>query len=482
MRPSYLVTLIIILLPILIFFHTHGVITHDEGYILHNAQMTLEGQIPFRDFRFVYTPGSLLLTALSFKLFGVSVLSSRILMLTLSIISTILIYKCVQMPTRNKLYSTIAVLIYVAWGPTHINFSWPVMFVMPFALLACYLALKFLETRNSKYLFFAGFVAFSVFVFKQNFGLAIMLPFIAFFLVKSSREFKYISSFIYGVLWGGIGYIIYLLVTNSFAGFIDDLNFYTIKWILVNKSLNTPFIFNDSLLPMIGRTSLYLTPIIVSIFSVIILLVRRRFHLVFLSLFTASFYIFGIRPTTDYVHLAPIMALIGIPIGLILRYNISTNIRYLIFLISIFFIFLGFQTALFKGYYRWDEPLIRHNNFYGSTANIFINEKSKDVFQNVENLINENTSPFDYIYVDSFNQMLYFISQRKDPMNESFLSLWNGPSTYYERVLGNLVAKEVKILFLRHKSLDTLPIQKYIKANYEFVETIYDYDAYKRLP
>ena len=108
MRPSYLVLLIIFLLPILFFFHTRGVITHDEGYILHSAEKVAAGLNPYGDFRFVYTPGSILLTALSFKVLGVSILSSRILMLLFSVASCFLIYKCLHLSTRSKVYATIA--------------------------------------------------------------------------------------------------------------------------------------------------------------------------------------------------------------------------------------------------------------------------------------------------------------------------------------------------------------------------------------
>ncbi len=147
MKVSYVFVLHIILLPILIFFHTRGIVTHDEGYIIYSAEKVLNGLVVYRDFDFVYTPFSIFLTSLSFKLLGTTVLSSRILMIILSIASSFLIYKTVILATRNKFYATLAVSIFIAWGPNHLNFAWPVMFSIPASLVVCYLLLKFLETR-----------------------------------------------------------------------------------------------------------------------------------------------------------------------------------------------------------------------------------------------------------------------------------------------------------------------------------------------
>lgn len=478
MKLPYLTKLLIVLLPILIFFHTRGVVIHDEGYIIFSAEKILQGLFPYRDFDFVYTPGSILLTALSFIIFQPSVLASRILMILLSLLSSLLIFKIIILPTKNKIYATLATLLFIAWGPSHLNFAWPVMFSLPMGLLACYLLLKFLETRKNHYLFFAGLGAFGVFVTKQNFGVAILLPVIIFFLTKSSRKILYIYNFILGYAWGIILFASYLLVTESFSQFIHNFYFYTFRWILEYQSLTTPFLYPDTPAKMVARTGVYLFIPGISIISFVVLYIRRRFHLLLLPIFVISYYLFGIRPTTDYVHIVPLLALAGIPLSLFLRYNISTNVRVFLFLTMSFLIFSGFYTALYKGYYRWDAPLSTHTHYSSEKIKIFLNEKFKNEFIQLSDIAKAYVSTGDYIYVDSFNPMLYFITNTKEPMKRGYLGSGIDNKEYYKEVIGNLVGKNIRIIILAHRGLKNHPIESFIVDNYTYLKTVQDFDVY----
>ena len=86
----------LIYISILVFFHTKGAIYYDEGYILNSALRITNGQIPYKDFDMAYTPLSFLTTALFFKIFGISVLSGRLVALIISILSTFVLYKILR--------------------------------------------------------------------------------------------------------------------------------------------------------------------------------------------------------------------------------------------------------------------------------------------------------------------------------------------------------------------------------------------------
>lgn len=482
MKLSYLSVLLIFLFPVLLFFLTRGVVIHDEGYILHSSERLLNGLIPYRDFNFVYTPGSLFLTSASFAIFGPSILTSRILMVCIASLSSFLIFKIILISTKNRFYATLGVFLFVSWGPTHINFSWPVMYVFLVTFIFCYLLLKFLESKNNLFLFAAGFTAFTIFVFKQNFGVAIILPIIIFFLTKNFRKMQHLLTFVCGYLWGVIGFVIYLLSTTSFPSFLNDFYFFTIHRIIIVPHLTTPFIYFDaSLIKTVFRTTFYLIPLIISVASLFILFIRKRYHLFFLSAFVISFYFVGIRPTTDYVHLSPILSLTGIPLTLILRFNTNSILRFITILSSVILITLGFHTALHKGYYRWDDPLVLHNNFFMSPkVNIFLNDKFYNEFSEIIETINKDTAKGDYIFVNSYNPMIYFISDRNDPMRNDFLKTQVDEKEYYEEVLGNLVAKKVRILILDYNNLPQLPIKDYVLENYILTKTIGSFEIYLR--
>src|SRR5450756_455519 len=57
---------------------TRALNIYDEGLILYGAQRVLWGQVPYRDFWSVYSPGQFYALAALFRVFGSSVLVERI--------------------------------------------------------------------------------------------------------------------------------------------------------------------------------------------------------------------------------------------------------------------------------------------------------------------------------------------------------------------------------------------------------------------
>ncbi len=86
-----------------------------------------------------------------------------------------------------------------------------------------------------------------------------------------------------------------------------------------------------------------------------------------MSSFVLLFYVSGVRPTTDYIHLVPLLSLIGIPLVLLMNKKNQTSVLF----VSIVFIVVGFYSALFKGYYKWEAPVIE-DVYFISQKNIKI--------------------------------------------------------------------------------------------------------------
>ena len=59
-----------------LFFPRFGVVP-DEGNILQGAQRVLDGQVPYRDFFSLFTPGSFYFHVLLFRIFGDSIVVAR---------------------------------------------------------------------------------------------------------------------------------------------------------------------------------------------------------------------------------------------------------------------------------------------------------------------------------------------------------------------------------------------------------------------
>lgn len=466
MRFSHLSFLLLLILPILLYFVTHGAVMSDEGNILHSAEKILNGKLPYRDFHFQTTPASLFLTVIPFSLLKSSILSSRLLVLAVYLISSILIFKTVFIATKNNLYATISILIFISWAPSHVNFSYPTVYAIAFTILCCYLLMKFMQTRRKRYLFFAGISSFLVLLSEHHIGIALILPVVIFFSVKHARSFSIVSIFLYAYLWSFILFCIYLLSNQSFPQFVSDF-------------FRSPIQFNNSLFAgSVFQNFLNFMPLIISVASFVLLYIRRRFHLLFLPSILVFFFT-AIVFSQDYVQSMLFMSLLGIPVALYLRYNVSTNVRLLLLLFSCILIFSGFYTGLFKGYYNTSTSLVENSNFFPHPkVNIFIEKKTEHELSELIDVADKYTGPKDYVFINSYDPMLYFILNRKDPINETYILAEQSPKKYYAQVVGNLVAKRVRILLLKNGEIDSLPIKNFIRNNYSFTKTVGHFDIY----
>lgn len=477
MKLSVPLYFFLFVLLLLIFFHTRGVIVHDEGYVLNSAQKILSGETIYKDFHFSYTPGSVFLVSLFFSIFGHSVLASRLLMILVSLISAILIFLIAKQITKRDVYGYVCVSMYLAWGPTHINFAWPVMFVIPVSMLTIYILSKNATKTISWVPFAAGFLSFLVFLFKQNFGIIFIA---VLFALITSKGFKknHILYAIYGLLWGVILFGIYLLLTNSVGAFISDFYEFTIRKVLLNNDITTPLFYNDTPIKVASRSLLYFSPLYLSAIATLLLLYRKRYYLLFIPLTVALFLFVGIRPTTDYVHVIPILSLCGIPLIIIANQFPTTLNKLTIYSLFILLIVVGFHSALFRGYYRWDRILAENNQYIGGRLKVFTNPQFSSAQYALQDLIDKHTKKDDYIFINSYSPLLYFTLQRKNPTAYDFPGFI--PSKMYEEtVIYNLIAKDVKVVLLTSPK-DTSPIGTYVRTHYLLHSQIGDFFVYTK--
>lgn len=436
--------LLFIILPILVLTSFAGIKPAEEGYIVNASDLFLKGLIPYRDFDFAYTPLSIFITSLTFQIFDVSLISSRILVLTILLTSSILIFKIIVLATRNKIYALFTSLIFTIFTSLFINYPSPILFGYFTGFSAMYLLMKFLETRQKTFLFPAGFLSFVAFLAHQGFGLAIFVSITIFFFVKNSRHFSYISNFVYGYLWGLILFVIYLLATNSFAGFVKHL-----------FSLEYSFQYIASDAGALSNPSIPLLIIVLHIFTFIIILSRRRFHLIFLQVFATTILILNFT-SPNYMIL---ISLIGISLSLSIRYSISTNARTLFY--------LSFITIISWGLVAF---YIRFNNLENFT---FVNNPKVLIFADKEwvektNLITKAKAKFgidnDEIFIASDNTLLYFWLDITTPTFLVGNSIEN--SEVENEIIGYLVAKDIEMLIVDHKTTLSSKLKNHITKYY----------------
>lgn len=466
----------------LVLYGIRGVVYSDEGYVLQGASRILSGEIPYKDFHFAYTPLVLYATSLSFFVFGKSVLAGRILMILMGLISLYLMLFITKKLTDRNWLQYLAGFTYIGWGPLHTHFPWPVMLAITSGLAVSFFLLQALDAKTKKktnwYIIFAGVMVFITGMAKQNFGV-FMLPvmLIAFFTHKKLCNKPAMIYGFLGIVIPALLYFSYLFLTGSLYPFWHDFYTYTLRRIVLEQTLTTPFFFGDTLWEKIGKFLFYASPFFLSISAVILDWKKKRY--IFLSSFVLFFYLSGIRPTTDYIHLAPLLSLIGIP--LIISYSAlpKSIVQKGIGIVLIGFCFLGFYTALYKGYYRWQSPLFVQTDWvFLPKTYIFLDSYQKDELTRIVSSIQNHTKENEPIFVNGYAPMWYFLSDRKNPTDFDLLEPTDFYKPYEKELQDTLEKKRVPIILTR--TMDTPVLGSYMKKEYNTITVINGWHILKR--
>ena len=140
------------------------------GANLVPAERVLKGEVPYRDFYKIQTPGILLLNAGLFKFLGTSLITSLKGVLVFKVLAVCMVFIVARLvaPSMAALVSTLLTLV---WLPPGGPFRpAPIQYEMPFVLAATYFTLRWLDSRKAVSIFAAGIAVGFVAVFKQNVG------------------------------------------------------------------------------------------------------------------------------------------------------------------------------------------------------------------------------------------------------------------------------------------------------------------------
>ena len=249
--------LIALFLAILFFFHLKGIIYYDEGYILNSALRITQGQVPYRDFDVVYTPLSFVITSGFLSIFGESIFAGRIAAFTISVLSLFALFKILGLLTKDKVLIVLAMLFFISWGPTHMNFPWPTMFAICFFFYALWFFLLGINQKKRVYFYLAGIMTVLVFLSKQNFGTGVLVTLSLSLLFLSIDKKKMLLSYFFGLISASSIFLFILFITSSLIPFLDNVYLYTLKRIMLEKTLDTPFLYEGSLLSKIAKLFFY---------------------------------------------------------------------------------------------------------------------------------------------------------------------------------------------------------------------------------
>ncbi len=132
-----------------------GWVAHDDGMLAQTGERVLSGQLPHRDFDDVYTGGLSYLNAAALRLFGMNLMSLRIMLLIFFAMWVPAVYFCAA-KFASPLAAGLVTLLSVAASVPNYPAGMPSWYNLFFATFGIAALLEYLDTRAARWLFAAG--------------------------------------------------------------------------------------------------------------------------------------------------------------------------------------------------------------------------------------------------------------------------------------------------------------------------------------
>ncbi len=487
-------------------YTSYGFSDGDWGLIVAAAEESLQGNVFYRDFSIIYTPGIYLYTALSFKLFGVSLLSAKIAWSILRAFNCLLIY---LVGVRILSYRVALLLPFILWltpGPLHKSF-----FVF-FELLNFLILIRLMSTDSRPFYFLSGIVAGITLIFRIDlFGFFVMLllliEFLKFIDLSSemnwvsqvTRSFKNLSFFSGGTILAVLPLALFLFSKSA----MDDAINQTIGFISFSKGgwSNMPSITQISTWTVwnfISYVTLFVPLVIYSLLLVVVVsdiiakgTKNKKFPILLLSygcllLTQLLTTISGIPRFTQIISVILIADMY-----LVSRYYIDYEIWYrkklrLIYPVSLITVNFALLSLIIISCYSSDiyingSSFIRFRNTAFLSApriNVYTTYKSVEEFNRTRNIIETTTEKDGYIFALPHAPLMYtFVTGRKNATKYDSTFRYTLSDERRSEVIKNLVDKKVKLIIIDNAKYKFFPahlVFRYINEHYRFKERVGD--------
>lgn len=475
-----------IIFSFLFFVHTHGFPTQDEGWFLQAGARVARGEFVYKDYQFLYHPGFVYLNAIAFRLFGFTVLSSRMFAFFNSVIAVMAIWYLAKRWSWSKILTSSVLLFWLAWGPLHLNFVWPVMLCLTVGLLMA-VCFELLTSRKEKSLlwFLNGVLTGWMILLKQNFGIAIVGS--TFIWLIFSGEWKlWRRVVVYGI---GIASVLFLQLwywvhTGTLLHYISDMKYLLWERIIQQGVLNSeyPWQYPGPLHYQIAKFFFYLLPFIINTSAFFLVWKRKEKKQYFLPIFANLFYLLSIRPTTDVVHLVPLLAISGLNVGVIHQQIKAEFLKKIIVACLAVGGCFGMYHGFMKNYYRWDMPLIEQTYFESTLSmKIWTNPGVAQTVRQLQLYVEKEAPHQSELFVYNYAPYLYLALDKRNPTRYDYLHTGVMNEEIEREIMAILDSKKLALVIANFPlKNDPSTLSQYIQAHYEQKETFGDFTVWKR--
>ncbi len=492
-------------------YTSYGYSESDWGGIVVAAERFLNGDVFYKDFSIVYTPGIYLYTALAFKIFGVELQSALVAWSFIRAVNCFLFYLLGRKFFQHKIAMVLPFILWIIPGPIHKSF------LVFFYLLHLIIFLKLLASNNKALYLSSGLVAGISFIFRLD-----LLPLfgITLFVVESLKLIKPIKS----ESWKA------LIITS-----IKNLSIFCVGTILSILPLVLYLTYNSVLTEAVNQTLSFLgrersgmfsLPPISKIFSwnmwdfskyavvfvpfgiSILLLVEiiediriKRFgHIDKLFLVLFVYGLLSLHQVLRWPWAGRLFQILPpfiiADIYIIVRHYINRDsesikkppVIYSIFMLTtnlvLFSLIIGSLTM--SDMYTNNSILLRlTNRTLLSTPKVTVHttEKEAEEIYKLLDIIKTETVNDEYIYIVQYYPMYYFMTDRRNATRYYFLEAYVYSEEKQLKVIKDLEDKNVRFIISGPNHPETPEatiLNEYLNEHFKIIEKIGKKVIYKR--
>lgn len=478
-------------------FYDRGLNLLDEGFILQHSKRIFDGQIPYKDFFTLTSPGAFYTQALLMKAFGLQVIVGRWAMVILASTTAAVLYLMARRLV-NPIFALVPGVLFVtrSLSPPLIfpSYSW---YALACVLLFCVMLDRYVISGRRGWLYAAGFTLGAAAFYKQNYAVYTLAAVVAFYIllfvirpdvasVRSWRPLEYGRARI-GEL-ATIGAVALLTISPLmlyllFAGAIGDAYKDTVyvPLFVFTGEVGVPY---PAMLPMIpeglsraeligwGFRLLALLPILVQIVVLVALLakrvtggIRERHATLALQCCVAFFIWLTVFPRADTAHLqnavgpsfllfAWLLAGLAGRARILLNRGLLPSVAYVpVTLLALLPVAIlagtGTMFAQDFAHERQYEVSSALADGKGRADGIYVSEEEWQDVEAVDDAVEALSDPGDSILVVPWPVAFYFISERDNPGYNDLLIPANLLPEHRQAVVDAVSARDVQLIVYR---------------------------------
>lgn len=197
------------------------------GYSIAPSERVMQGEVPYRDFLFNYTPGVLWVNALMMKAFGTTLMATRIGLFAFKLATLLLLYYLGRR-LINRWAALVPVLLTLAWpGHQQLFNVYPDQYLALFALSGLLCLLNYDRSNHPRWLLICGLAVGAAFLFKYNVGALLVAVGCVAIVARewmtvhsASRVLKSVSVFLAGFTVVAVTFAGYLVYNHAFGAMV----------------------------------------------------------------------------------------------------------------------------------------------------------------------------------------------------------------------------------------------------------------------